>query len=81
MADNPWNWAEEEMVTGYLDGRDPNNPEPSANRSRSYRHGFQSGRDDLARTLSAPYETRIRMADEAMAADMAEAQWPNEATR
>ena len=40
-------WAEDEMLEGYLDGRKPDNPEPSGNRSRSYRHGFQSGRDDL----------------------------------
>jgi hypothetical protein len=54
-----------EMVQGYMDGRNPDNPEPSANRSWSYRHGFQSGRDDLARKLSAPYDDRIRMAHEA----------------
>lgn len=62
-------WAEQEMIDGYMDGRNPDNPEPSANRSRSYRHGFQSGRDDLARKLSAPFETRIKMAEEAIAAD------------
>lgn len=62
-------WAEDEMVQGYMDGRDVNSPEPSSNRSRSYRHGFQSGRDDLAYKLSAPFATRIKMAEEALAAD------------
>lgn len=54
-----------EMMQGYFDGRNPDNPEPSANRTRSYRHGFQSGRDDLARRPSAPYHQRIREAHEA----------------
>jgi len=40
---------EDEMLAGYLDGLDPTSPEPSANRSHSYRHGFANGRDDLAR--------------------------------
>lgn len=35
------------MLDGYLDGRQPDSPEPSANRSASYRHGFANGRDDL----------------------------------
>jgi hypothetical protein len=43
-----------EMVAGYLDGRKPDNPEPSANRSFSYRHGFANGRDDLARSPRMP---------------------------
>ena len=38
-----------EMTDGYFDGRDPDSPEPSINRSASYRHGFQMGRDDLSR--------------------------------
>lgn len=40
---------ETEMVEGYRDGRDPNSPEPSSNRSHSYRHGFANGRDDLVK--------------------------------
>lgn len=63
------NWAEQEMVDGYMDGRKSDSPEPSSNRSRSYRHGFQSGRDDLAGMPSAPYAERLRMADEALAED------------
>lgn len=38
--------ADQEMVEGYIDGFNLNNPEPSSNRSASYRHGFQNGRDD-----------------------------------
>ncbi len=38
--------ANEEMVQGYLDGWDLDNPEPSDNRSWSYRHGFANARDD-----------------------------------
>lgn len=60
---------EEEMVEGYLDGHNPNNPEPSANRSRSYRHGSQSGRDDLAKRPSAPAAMRRQQAEEALALD------------
>lgn len=41
--------AIEEMAQGYCDGSHPDSPEPSDNRSRSYRHGFANGRDDLAR--------------------------------
>lgn len=61
--------ANDEMVEGYLDGRDSNAPEPSGNRSRSYRHGFQSGRDDLARKPSAPCVVRRQQAEELLAAD------------
>jgi len=38
----------DEMKEGYRDGLDPDSPEPSANRSASYRHGFQVGRNDRA---------------------------------
>lgn len=31
-------------VQGYLDGRDPDSPEPSQNRSAIYRHCFEVGR-------------------------------------
>ena len=62
-------WAQDEMVAGYFDGRIPDSPEPSANRSRSYRHGFQSGRDDLARKPSAPYDVRRKQAEEVLAAE------------
>lgn len=61
--------ANEEMVEGYRDGLDLSSPEPSANRSHSYRHGFASGRDDRAGKPRASYEQIIRWADEAMAKD------------
>jgi len=38
--------TDDEMLQGYRDGLDPDSPEPSANRSHSYRHGFANGRDD-----------------------------------
>jgi hypothetical protein len=62
----------DDMARGYLDGLNPDNPEPSANRSRSYRHGFQSGRDDQARRPSAPINERRRAALEADALDWVE---------
>lgn len=41
--------AESERMDGYLDGMDPDSPEPSENRSHSYRHGFACARADLAK--------------------------------
>lgn len=61
--------AQDEMVEGYMDGRDPDNPEPSDNRSRAYRHGFQSGRDDFAVKPSALAQVRRKQADEILAED------------
>lgn len=37
-----------EHLDGYFDGRDPDNPEPSANRSAAYRHSFAVARAELA---------------------------------
>lgn len=37
----------DEFVEGYRDGRNPDSPEPSANRSHSYRHSFAVGRAEL----------------------------------
>lgn len=37
----------DEFVEGYLDGRDPDTPEPSGNRSEAYRHSFDVGRAEL----------------------------------
>lgn len=39
--------SDEEISEGYRDGRNPDSPEPSTNRSHSYRHGFANGRDDM----------------------------------
>lgn len=38
--------ALDEMVQGYPDGRDPDSPSPSSNRSLSYVHGFHVGQGD-----------------------------------
>lgn len=62
--------ANDEMVAGYCDGLDLSNPEPSANRSRSYRHGFESGRVDRGvKKRSGSFNDIRKMADEAMEAD------------
>lgn len=65
-----------DMVQGYFDGRNPDNPEPSANRSRSYRHGFQSGRDDLDSRRQpyspARFDERVKEADETDELDRAQ---------
>jgi hypothetical protein len=62
--------ANAEMLEGYMDGLDLTTPDASANRSRSYRHGFDRGRED--RCVQKPpcsVEQLRRMADEAMAED------------
>ena len=41
--------SEQQMLEGYLDGLDRDAPEPSSNRTESYRHGFANGRDGLRR--------------------------------
>jgi hypothetical protein len=43
------------MMDGYMDGLDISSPEPSGNRSQSYRHGFANGRYD--RTGGKPERT------------------------
>jgi len=61
--------ANDEMIQGYRDGLDPDSPEPSANRSSSYRHGFANGRDDRRGQPRASYSELERLADEAMLRD------------
>lgn len=53
-----------EFAAGYRVGRDPNNPEPSGNRSHSYRHSFMVGRAEIE-GKPIPAETSRRSADEA----------------
>ena len=73
LGNSPMNrFANKEMVLGYLDGRNPDAPEPSENRSRSYRHGFANARDNAARKSRAAAETLREMADRAMAEDEAD---------
>ena len=61
----------DDMVEGYRDGLDLNSPEPSDNRSHSYRHGFANGRDDRAHEPRASAQELRRLADIAIAADAA----------
>lgn len=60
----------DQMIEGYRDGRDPDCPEPSANRSVSYVHGFLNGRDDSAASPRAPASVLRRAADAAIARDV-----------
>lgn len=61
--------ANADMIEGYMDGRDLDAPEPSANRSHSYRHGFTVGRSEKNNKRLGTFEQVIRMADEAMQKD------------
>lgn len=61
--------ANQDMVQGYMDGLDLDSPEPSANRSASYRHGFANGRDDRAKKPRASYRALIEAAEAAMSED------------
>ena len=61
--------ANAEMIEGFKDGYDLDAPEPSANRSHSYRHGFANGRDDRRGKPRATFEALVQMAEAAMIAD------------
>lgn len=61
--------ANEEMIQGYMDGYDINAPEPSANRSYSYRHGFMVGRAEKTGKKLPRAESLRDAADAAMARD------------
>lgn len=61
----------DDMLEGYLDGLNPNSPEPASNRSHSYRHGFANGRDDLRKKPRAPAAALRAAAAEALALDRA----------
>jgi hypothetical protein len=61
--------ADEDLLQGYLDGLRADSPLPSGNRSDSYRHGFENGRDDLAHHPRAPAADLREMADMAIALD------------
>ena len=61
--------SEAEMVEGYLDGRTADTPEPSANRSASYRHGFEMGRNDLLRRFTGTAAANRTKAEAAIAED------------
>lgn len=62
--------ANQDMCDGYLDGRDLDSPEPSLNRSHSYRHGFAVGRNEkLGKPPLGTFDDVIQRADLAMVAD------------
>lgn len=61
--------ANDEMVQGYMDGYDLSAPEPSSNRSHSYRHGFARGRDDRSGKPGGSCDELSRLADLAMEMD------------
>ncbi len=61
--------ANAEMVDGFMDGYDLSLPEPSDNRSASYRHGFANGRADRAGAPRASAHTLRQWAVDAMNAD------------
>ncbi|MGY4237304.1 hypothetical protein ACVIIW_006251 [Bradyrhizobium sp. USDA 4449] len=52
-----------------MDGYDLSAPEPSANRSASYRHGFMVGRGEKTDSLAGTFETLTSAADAAMDED------------
>lgn len=62
--------ANSKMIEGFRDGYDLTAPEPSANRSASYRHGFMCGRIDKRQVAWSGCADELRkMADAAMDAD------------
>lgn len=64
--------ANDEMVQGYMDGYDLNAPEPSANRSYSYQHGFMVGRAEKTKGQPSAHWSKLAdLADEAMTKDEA----------
>jgi hypothetical protein len=60
----------DDFVEGYFDGRDPNAPEPSDNRSACYRHSFAVGRAELA-GKPIPFAISLKHAAEAEQQDQA----------
>jgi len=69
MPENQTTEANDDMVEGYVDGLDLNAPEPSANRSHSYRHGFARARDDRLHRYSGSAAHLRQWAKEAMERD------------
>lgn len=61
--------CDSEMLAGYWDGW-RGEPEPGANRSNSYRHGWRNGRDDRHKSPRAPSSYIREEASAAVEADM-----------
>ena len=55
---------DKDFANGYLDGRDPDAPEPSENRSYAYRHSFSVGRAEIEKR---PIPAHISRANAAVA--------------
>jgi hypothetical protein len=73
MTDPTTHHAEQEMAEGFRDGYDLSCPEPSANRSHSYRHGFAVGRSDRAgQPAFGSADNARRLAAEAIKKDAAQ---------
>jgi hypothetical protein len=67
MSERP---ANDEMIQGFRDGYDLTAPEPSANRSASYRHGFMCARIDKGIVpYQGPADHLRLLADQAMSED------------
>lgn len=63
--------ANADMVEGYMDGYDLNAPEPTANRSHSYRHSFWIGRAEKLKLPLPRFQELERRAELAVIADNA----------
>lgn len=63
--------ANADMVEGYMDGYDLDTPEPSANRSESYRHSFYIGRAEKLRLPMVTLQELEQHAEWAILADNA----------
>ena len=61
--------ANADMIEGYMDGYDLDVPEPSSNRSHSYRHSFWIGRAEKMRLPLPTYYELERRAELAIVAD------------
>ena len=60
--------SNDDYIEGYMDGRDPNSPEPSDNRSECYKHSFDIGRrEGTGKHLK--YDAAIKRAELAKAKD------------
>ena len=64
-------FGEREMVQGFIDGYDPDAPEPSANRSASYRHGFRSAQADHGKPRAESFAATRAAAERAIEEDNA----------
>lgn len=58
----------DDFMDGYLDGRNPDSPAPSGNRSAAYRHSFDVGRREITDRVMTANAYRMR-AEKAKAVD------------